>query len=138
MAATSTEKISRAKHPAGGYVLAIEWTWKAHTDGAVTSAVSRLTGNHRIQGFLIGLKTQDGGTNPSGGYTATVSDEDSHSPITVTGTVGTTTYVAAPTVTAPVPWIDTAYLDLTVASAGDGGQGVTTLYIWSFYDLAAA
>ncbi|MFA4972103.1 MAG: hypothetical protein WC683_05785 [bacterium] len=139
MAATCTEAIKRWKHPQGGYVYALEFSWTAHTDGAVTSAVSTLTptGN-RIQGLVLGIKTQDNGTNPGNGYTATFSDEDGYAFATITGTTGTVTYYGAPAVTAPVPVIDTASISLAVASAGSGGQGLTTLYVWSHYDLKLA
>ena len=127
MAATCTEVRTRTiPHPAGGVIQEIVFTWTAHTDGAVTSAVS--TTAFDVSGVILGIKTKDGGTNPGNGYTVAFSDEDGYAFAAVTGTTGTVTYYAAPTVAGFLLMGET--VSLAIAGAGSGGQGVTTLYVW--------
>jgi len=125
-AATCTETYGQTiNHPEGGIIQEIVFTWTATDAGAVTSAVS--TTAFDVDGIVLGIKTMDNGTNPGNGYTATFSDEDGYAFATVTGTTGTVTYYAAPTVAGFM--LMKQKVSLAVASAGNAGQGKTVLYV---------
>ena len=125
-AATCTEVVGRTiSHPDGGILIEYIWEWTATDGGAVGNDVSTI--GLDITGIVVGMKTMDNGTNPTGGYTATFSDEDAYAFATLTATVGTTTYYGAPTVLGFPLFKQNVYL--TVAGAGNAGQGKTILYV---------
>lgn len=127
MPATCTEIPVKQRHPDGGHITEVVWRWTSHTDGTVTSAVS--TTGTTFTGIILGVKIETGGTDPDGGYTCAFITGEDVTVQTLTGTDGALTYAAAPTVAGHLLYEDILYI--TIANAGSGKTGISTMYLWT-------
>lgn len=118
MAGTVTVTENRSKS-----VKRIKWAWTATAGGAA----DKVTPNGFYGKVLACVTIPDSGTAPTDNYDITITDADGFDVLQGTGANRDTanTETAVPTTDSPVY----GPLTLNVTNAGNGGKGVTILYV---------
>lgn len=111
-----------------GSVKKIQWTWTAAADGTLTGGGSALTTSNEYSGKVEALVTEPGASAPSVNYDITVSDDDSYD-VLAGGGADRSDSATETVLASSLGIVANSKLTIAVAAAGDGGQGVTTVYI---------
>lgn len=122
-----------------GLINRIEFAWVSHTDGTVAISSADATGNSGpVNGTILRVTTNPGGTAPTDNYDVTLTDEDGVDVLAGRGadrdTANSETFTPGVafsdgTTTSVVPVVVAGNLTLNVTNAGSGKQGSVILYV---------